>query len=224
METLAIEELLHDYFIQNNTVTLPGIGTFHLVRISAMVDFASRKMNPPSFTVRFDHRNDTVQRALFEYIAHRGGVPEWDAIRAVNQFAFDMKSKLSKGEPFTWERMGTLKPDAGFGYQFDPERLAYDFNRGVSAVRVIREGSEHAVLVGDEERTNTEMEELLARSREGSRGTAGRIWLQCLLIAASALLIIALRAFTDDISVFSPRFDRIVSVEAPATYTIQTQP
>jgi hypothetical protein len=71
---------LHEYFIQHGSLTLPGVGTFRIQRISAQVDFASKRMLPPSFTIRFDHRHDTPQREMFTYVAQRSGMADWEAV------------------------------------------------------------------------------------------------------------------------------------------------
>ena len=42
---------LHEYFIQHGSLTLPGVGTFRIQRISAQVDFASKRMMPISRSV-----------------------------------------------------------------------------------------------------------------------------------------------------------------------------
>ena len=60
-----ISGLLHEFFIQNGSLSLPGIGVFRLMRISAQVDFANRRMIPPSYTVRYDHGGEAPTKDLF---------------------------------------------------------------------------------------------------------------------------------------------------------------
>ncbi len=216
--TVNLEELLHDYFIQNGSVTLPGVGTFRMLRISAQVDFASRKMLPPSYTIRFDHRQDTAQRELFDYVAQRIGSTDLEAIRQVNSHAFELRNQLLNGSPVSWEGFGTILPDAGSGFQFEPERLSYNFIPGVSADRVIRQGAEHSVRVGDQEKSRSEMEEILTHD-DPSHGSDKSLHKAALIMALMAISIMILRFVTDGNDFSSSRFGKLHPVEAPVTYT-----
>lgn len=216
--TVNLEELLHDYFIQNGSVTLPGVGTFRMLRISAQVDFASRKMLPPSYTIRFDHRQDTAQRELFDYVAQRIGSTDLEAIRQVNSHAFELRNQLLNGSPVNWEGFGTILPDAGSGFQFEPERLSYNFIPGVSADRVIRQGAEHPVRVGDQEKSRSEMEEMLMHDGPSHR-SENSLHKAALIMALMAISIMILRFVTDGNDFSSSRSGKLHPVEAPVTYT-----
>jgi len=216
--TVNFEELLHDYFIQNGSVTLPGVGTFRMLRISAQVDFASRKMLPPSYTIRFDHRHDTAQRELFDYVAQRIGSTDLEAIRQVNNHAYELRNLLLNGVPVTWDGFGTILPDAGSGYQFEPERLSYHFIPGVSADRVIRHDAEHQVRVGDQERSRSEMKEMLAHDGP-KRRSYNLLHKAALVMTLMAIAIMILRFVTDGNDFSSSRSGKLHPVEAPVTYT-----
>lgn len=223
MDNKAIEELLHDYFIQNGTITLPGVGTFRMLRISAQVDFASRKMLPPSYTIRYDHRHDSPHRELFEYFEQKTGLPEWEAIRTVNNYVYDLKNNLHNGRTVHVPGFGRLMPDNGSGFQFEPDRLSYEFIPGVTADRVIRQDAEHQIRVGDEERSNREMEVMLAEGVEHTR-LWDRFWFRALCLAGLALLLIALRAFNGGYSIHAPRMQKVVPATPPPTHQILNQP
>lgn len=218
-----ISDLLYDYFIQNGSISMPGIGTFRLMRISAQVDFANRKMLPPSYTVRFDNRTDPPSRELFEYISMRGGMDDLEAVRLVNHFAYEFKDRLIHGQNVEWQGFGTLLPDTGSGFGFEPERRTFDFTAEVDAQRVIHPDSRLTVLVGDEERSDEEMREALSETEERP-ALFSRFWFVTLLLALVATAIIASRFLLSNPYTMPDRADTVQPAEAPAGYSIQKRP
>lgn len=214
---------LHEYFIQHGSLTLPGVGTFRIQRISAQVDFASKRMLPPSFTIRFDHRHDAPQREMFTYVAQRSGMADWEAVRSVNNLAFDIKTRLLHGESVPVDGIGILRPDNGSGFQFDPERINYDFTPKVRADRVIRKDAEHTVRVGELHRSSTEMEEFLQAQKEPTPLTR-RLWFRAMILAILALLVFGLRFLYPTDSGFSVRQDRIQPADPVPTYSTPKAP
>jgi hypothetical protein len=212
-----ISQLLHEYYIQQGTMAIPGVGTFRIQRISAQVDFASKRMLPPSYTMRFDHRHDTPQREMFEYISKRSGMADWEAVRSVNNFAFDIRKRLLQGVSVPLEGIGILRPDNGSGFQFDAERISYDFIPNVRADRVIRKDAEHSVRVGEFERSRSEMEEYLQANTEPVP-LFQREWFRASVLVIFALLVIGIRLMFSTESGYSVRLDRIMPAEPPATH------
>jgi hypothetical protein len=223
LDQVDITGLLHDYFIQNGSLSLPGIGVFRLVRISPQADLANRKLLPPSYTVRFDNRNSTPSKELFSYIAMRTGMDELDAVRRMNHYAYDIKDRLQHGGKVEWPGMGTLLPDNGSGFGFEPNRMTFDFTSEVDARRVIHKQSQHTVIVGDEEKTNEEMQEILLEP-ERKPGWVSGFWFRALLIALVAAAIIASRFLLSPMSVMPDRADTLQPAEPASSYSIQKQP
>lgn len=214
---------LHEYFIQHGSLTLPGVGTFRIQRISAQVDFASKRMLPPSFTIRFDHRHDTPQRDLFAYVSQRSGMADWEAVRSVNNLAFDIKSRLLHGNSVPIDGIGILRPDNGSGFQFDAERINYDFIPKVKADRVIRKDAEHTVRVGELHRSSTEMEEFLQAQKE-PLPLSKRLWFRALMLVILALLIYSMRFLYPAETGFSVRQQRIQPADPVPTYSTPKAP
>lgn len=216
-------DLLYHYFIQRKSLSLPGIGTFDMHRISAQTDFTNRKILPPSFTIGYNSHEDAPGNDLFDYVARRNSIPEWEAIRMVNDFAASLRARLNNGEAVEWEGMGLLRQDLGREIQFEPARISYPFIPQVGAQRIIRQSASHAVLVGDRERSREEMTDFLATEGGEFRVRAGW-WNLAAVIAAIAVLLIALRAFTGGVSPYSGRQHRLQPAEPAATHSIIPQP
>jgi hypothetical protein len=218
-----ITGLLHDFFIQNGSLSLPGIGVFRLMRISPQVDLVNRKILPPSYTVRFDNRVSPPSKELFAYLAMRTGMDELEAVRRLNHFAYDVKDRLQHGQDVPWSVMGTLLPDQGSGFGFEPNRMTFDFTSEVDARRVVHKDVEHTVIVGDEEKSSVEMAEFLA-AQEESPGWMSRFWARALVVALVSLAIIASRFLLSPSSAMPDRADSLQPSEPSPVYSIQKQP
>jgi nucleoid DNA-binding protein len=218
-----LADVLYAYFIQRQSLSLPGIGTFDMHRISAQTDFANKKMLPPGYAIGFNLHEDAPDRDLFEYIARRKQVEEWEAIRAVHDFALELKSRVQQGEPFTWEGIGSLRPGVGKDIIFEPESLQYAFIPHVGAQRIIRQNATHAVIVGDREHTREEMSDMLAADAPEFRVKPGW-WNFAAILAAAAVLLIAIRAFSGGVSPFSGRQHQLHPAMPPSTHATLVEP
>jgi nucleoid DNA-binding protein len=218
-----ISGLLHEFFIQNGSLSLPGIGVFRLMRISAQVDFANRRMIPPSYTVRYDHRGEAPTKDLFGYLSMKTGTDDLEAVRLLNHFAFDMKDRLQHGQDVELVGLGRLLPDRGSGFGFEPNRMTFDFTSEVEARRVVHKDAELTLVVGDEEKTSAEMQEILTEWKE-KPGLMSRFWFRALFVAVTALLIIASRFLFTPTSVMPDRADTLQPGQPAPGYSIQKQP
>lgn len=223
MNAKDIAEILYRYFIQNSSLSLPGIGTFDMYRISAQADFANKKLLPPSFTISYNNINDSPHKELFDYISRKKNIPEWEAIKMVNDFSFDLRNTLRHGEPVEWEGIGLLKQGNGKDILFVPEKLSYEFIPHVDAQRVIRLTANHAMLVGDRERSKTEMEQFLLEEAPVVKAKVGW-WSIAAIIAAIAVILLAVRAFTGGLSLLNGRQHLIHPGESQPAYTILSTP
>jgi hypothetical protein len=223
MKTNELSDLLYNYFIQRKSLSLPGIGTFDMNRVSAQTDFANKKILPPVYAISYNHLEDAPHKDLFDYIARKKNIADWEAIRAVNDFSIELKSRINRGEAVEWEGIGLLKQGLGRDIQFDAERLSYAFIPHVGAQRVIRQGASHAVLVGDRERNREEMTDFLAAEAPEYRVNSGW-WNLAAIIAAVAVMLIAIRAFSGGVSPYSGRQNQVRPAEPAVTHTILSTP
>lgn len=220
-ETTTLEERLYDYFIQTGSLSLPGIGTFRLQRISPQADVASRRLMPPSYTIRYDRREDAPKRDMFDYLARRNGGDDLKAVRSVNHLSYTLRTRLIQGESCQLHGMGTIRPDNGTGFQFDPQPFHYEFNPDLSIQRVVREEDSPPILVGEEWVSRTEQEERLHKleEQEGRSRLPIMVWVIILL----SLALLLFRGYVGDFSPFMSRYSPLSPAESSATYSILPQ-
>jgi hypothetical protein len=205
-ETTTLEERLYDYFIQTGSLSLPGIGTFRLQRISPQTDMAEFRLKPPSFTVLYDRRVDASRRELLEYLARRMGGDEMKIMKSVNQFAHSLRSKLLLGESCDIAGIGTLYPNNGTGFRFDPQPRTYDFNPELCIQGFLRPASNFHLLVGEEWVSRDEQEKKLD-SMPGSkvlRMFPPSVWVIIILSLTLILINGIARGFSPYMSRYSP--------------------
>jgi hypothetical protein len=87
-----MQDSLYEFLLINKKVSLPGIGTISLCQNPAQHDFPNKQFTAPAFYFIIESRNDKPSKKLFDWLSSTLGITEWDAIRSVNDFSFDLKT------------------------------------------------------------------------------------------------------------------------------------
>ena len=170
-----MQDSLYEFLILNKKVSLPGIGTITLCQTPAQHDFANKEFIAPAPLFTIDPRNDKPSKKLFDWLSSSLGITEWEAIKFVNDFSFDLKKKLGV---FRRNNNGELK--------LDPQNILLQSELPVTAEKVIRVKAEHTVLVGEKEKTSVEMEEYFA----GNHARKNYTWLIAVILTVLAVMFI----------------------------------
>jgi transcriptional regulator with XRE-family HTH domain len=159
-----MRDSLYEFLILNKKLSLPGIGTISMLRNAAQHDYADRLFTSPYYSFKIESKNDKPSKKLFDWLCSATGIAEWDAMKAVNDFSFELKRKLSDEGEVNWEKIGIFRRDNNGDITLDPHTISLTSEETVTADKVIRVKAEHTVLVGEKERTSVEMEEYLSHS------------------------------------------------------------
>jgi hypothetical protein len=159
-------EVLFQYLQTEKPLSLPGLGVLQLKRIAAQVDIADKKIIPPSYNFQFSTE-----------VGDSAMLPHWikqeyqaDADKLINEVEGLLKGinqKIDSGDSFIWKGVGKMYKKDG-KVIFDTESFNQMSAGSVSAEKIIREFAEHKVRVGEEEKTSTEMTELLTKKKHKS--------------------------------------------------------
>jgi len=179
-------QVLNAYLFQHRSISIPGLGTIYLETFSANVDVADRTILPPLYKFRFDKYFDSPDREFFAYIASQRKVLDYEAIKWYNEFSTDLRNRIRTEEKVDWEGVGTLSKDEGGNVLFEPASTSALFMTPTPAIRVNRQNAQHTLLVGDQERTNVEMNELL-HDEEAADKRKWAWWIVALVLAILAL-------------------------------------
>jgi hypothetical protein len=186
-------EILNKYLAQHKSISIPGLGALVAENVPAIADFVNKQIHPVQRKWRFDKYFDAPDRDFYNYLAHQQNIPDFEAIRWYNEFAYDLRNRIRTDGSATWKGIGNFKREPNGEISFEQLRPAYELYPAIAAERVVRSSVNHQILVGDKEKTAQEMTEYFNDEKETSVTTAEfRLnWKKfALLLAALALLIL----------------------------------
>lgn len=188
---------LYCFLIYHKQLNVPGIGTFLVDRKPAKLDFLNRCVNPPVYTISFQASSQSTTNKLFSWLADEWNISDRDAVIRFNEFAFDLKKKIDEGNIIEWKGVGTLEKKDN-QVNFLPEENSVG-EKPVKAEKVIREHAEHTMLVGEWERTSTEMENWFHRTEK----KVFHWWIAALVIGIIVLAFLGWHFFERGLDVSS---------------------
>jgi len=216
--------ILHQYLIQQKSLSLPGLGTLVLQNIPAISNFSAHLIEPPMQKIIFDELHDAPDKDLFLFIAARLQVEEWEAIKMVNDFSYELKNQLKQTGKVIWENIGVLSSEPGGTITLEAKTITYDFMEPAPAWRIIRKDASHTILRGD-----TEINENIVRLQGDSTHTISiedsepsgkrRWWVAAAIVGAITLTVLLFHFFRNDFnlsSIFNTQKSH--AEEAPPTY------
>lgn len=215
--------ILYQYLIQQKSLGLPGLGTLQLQHIPAINNFSDHVIEPPTQKITFDDMYDSPNKNLFQYISAYLEIEEWEAIKKVNDFSFELKNQLKQGNEIVWDKVGVLKSDLSGTITLEAKTITYDFIRPVAARRIIRSNASHTILRGDREVSESffqEDPEAALVADELSSHNKGRKWLLwSFIIALLALTALFIHIYNNGLS-FNSLFNtqQTPAKEAAPTY------
>lgn len=179
--------VLYQYLILHKQLNIPGIGIFQIERIPADIDFISKIVNPPAYSIALHHSNASPSQKIFSWLSDVQNISERDALSRFNDFAFELRNKIMSGEKLQWEGIGTLSKGLAGEIRFEAAMKGMTMGTPVSANKVIRENAAHTVRVGENHKTSIEMKEYL----NPADGKRSYWWAAALIIGLLAFVFIA---------------------------------
>jgi hypothetical protein len=186
--------LITKYLIQYRKVSIPNVGSFEIKYRSSELDVADKKILSPVFSTEYSP-SDQVSQHQLHYFASTLRSSKEMAGTDLLRFGTQLTQKLSEGA-FRWNGLGTLK-NTDKEIVFEPEDIRPVGFDAIPASRVIREKSDHMVLVGEQERSSIEMTESLQPSGKPTRSYLNLIgWIILLLVVAVIVFILFRNGFS----------------------------
>lgn len=182
-----MHQLIASYLFQNKSCPIPGFGTLTLHVSGAKADFASQLIAPPEPFIQFNDR-ETNTGGLLNYMVAKTNNNTHEVTEALGHFCDGLKKGLSAHAKVSLDGIGNFVVDNNGNTIFEPLALPVAFLQPVFAERVIHPKSEHHMLVGDKETTNTLMTELLSE-RPGAKD---RWWIWAIVLGVVGLLLLLL--------------------------------
>lgn len=188
-------DVLNKYLFQHKSISIPGLGSLVAENIPAVSDFANRQLLPVQIKFRFDKYFDVPDKKFFSYLAQKKDIPDFEAIRRYNEFAAELRNKIRSEEEAVWQGVGVFKKDFGGEVVFESYAPGYEMYPVVKAERIIRADAKHSILVGDKEKTNYEMTELLSDDVYVEKESW---WIYALILAAIGLSVLFFHFYSNN--------------------------
>jgi hypothetical protein len=133
---------LTTYLFQYRSVSIPHVGTIHLVQQPPQLNVVDKLLLPPSFSLEFKKGEEVSDHQLsyLNAVLQKG---KDDVLTDLRFFGYRLQEKIN-GPGFNWEGLGTITRST----QTLP--IAVSSLEAVPAHRVLRQDVRHKVLVGDQ--------------------------------------------------------------------------
>jgi hypothetical protein len=154
--------ILNRYLFLKKSIPVPGLGTICMETQPASIDASTRTILPPIYRFRFDKFFDSPDKDLFAYLSAQQDISDYEALRQYNDFAYSLRDRLNYFREAPWEGLGILKKDDMGEIHFESSISTPSFLQPVPAEKVVHANAKHMLLVGDRERSNTEMSDWFA--------------------------------------------------------------
>ena len=180
-----MQKQIASYLFQNKTCPLPGLGTLSIVSSAAESDFTNKTFTAPKSVVHFE-QTETDATGLLNYLSATTGADKYEATEALSHFCDSLKQQMTDNPKVEVNNIGSFFVDAWGSINFKEEALPTAFMQPVFAERVIHPDSEHHILVGDKESTNTEMTEFLTPKSV----IKNRWWIWAIVLGTIGMLVL----------------------------------
>ena len=183
-------DLIVRFLSTHKRVSLKGIGSFSVEHLPARLDFPNRLLHAPEtilhYTSEAEEEDGTFDQWLVQEL--RQSIDEIKTLR--QNFTEEFKRILNSKNEVEFAGIGRFEKD---GNQLIHFTSAFETIVGMPVVaeKIIRKNTSHSIRVGEEEKTNVEMEELLLRKH---RKPLNLWWLIAIALFVSALVAILLFA------------------------------
>ncbi len=147
--------ILTAYFIKNKKLYIPTLGCFTLMKLPATLDFADRLIYPPAHQVSFFEKEELDEDQII-FISENRDIDTRDAEQQLLALGQQIKHNIQQS-PFNWKGVGVLEYlNDKFVFHTHEKKILLP----VTANKVFRENTHHAVLVGEQEMQSDNMHEV----------------------------------------------------------------
>ena len=135
---------------------MPGLGTLSVLNSGAEADFTNKAIAAPKSFIQFNN-TETDTAGLLDYLVSTTGGDKYEVTEALDHFCDNLRNKMTQQPDVQLDNVGSFFVDASGKINFKQQELPTSFLQPVFAERVIHPDTEHQILVGDKETTNTVM-------------------------------------------------------------------
>jgi nucleoid DNA-binding protein len=160
-------ELLRRYLYLHKSISLNGFGTLLLEEIPARIDYPNKLLHPLQYKLQFQSTSNSDDHFSL-WVSEQLNISREESAKQTAHFISDLKQRLINQNIVEWEGIGVFKNDENQVLRFTPT-INIVTGDPVAAEKIIRKNAEHFIRVGEQEKTNTQMQELLFGTKKKVR-------------------------------------------------------
>ena len=153
-------DLIVRYLSFSKQVSLKGLGTFSIEHLPARLDFPNRLLHAPQSILHYSPASPQPDELFDQWLGDELNL-SLDEVKHQQQILLhEFQRSLNDHHTVQWDGLGSFAKTENQVIQFSSS-FETVIGSPVKAEKIIRKNKEHFVRVGEEEKTSTEMEELL---------------------------------------------------------------
>jgi nucleoid DNA-binding protein len=210
-------DVLRKYLANQQQISIKGVGTISVEQLPARVDFPNQLLYPPETILHFSklaHHDE----AFCRWLSRELQVSEIQAVNDYQSFADEMLKELNENKKMSWNGVGEFVKSENGLINFNPAIQNTSVAKPIAAKKIIRQGAEHYIRVGEDERTNTEMQEILLGDEKKLYKSW---WLAAVILLLTALIIIVVYLSNVKNKNLHSNQNKPTVSESPTLYKIQ---
>lgn len=168
-------QLFCKYLILNSRAHVPGLGVFFIERTPAKLDFANKIFIAPVSQINFKAQPSVADNRIYTFISRQQKIEESEAVIRYNNFADTIKKHLKEHKRMELPGLGVLLQNNEGNLYFNATSELNEYFPSAPANRILRENTEHPIVVGDINRTSRQMKEMFVEEPQ-KRSHAKDYW------------------------------------------------
>lgn len=218
MQYVELPSLLYRYFSLSGNVSIPGLGALSTVRNPAVIDFSNKQLFPPFQDIQFKANNSESTPEQSSYIARLSGMNSEGVDNALKLLGEELKTRLMAERKLEWMNVGSFSVSDEGEIGFTPMTAKTDFFLPVHYAHVLRADAEISIKVGEDEKTNTDMEVFFEDQRADA---VNKKWQKAAMaLALIAALLLVSRFMFGSFDLRAPRYNPLNFITPKETYRV----
>jgi nucleoid DNA-binding protein len=171
---------LYKYLVLNDTVSIPGVGNFKILRHSASLQHSA--IHPPSSEIIFEPGTALADKNFYHFIALENNSTDVDAVRKLQDFAYQLKKEINSNAFVELKGLGVLSKNSIGEIIFKPASSAQNYLPVLNLQDVLHRSEDTFVTSSEEESAIETEEEVIKKDRW---------WIWATVLAVLAIAAIA---------------------------------
>lgn len=218
MQNVELPPLLFRYFSLSGNVSIPGLGALSTVHIPAVHDFSNKQLFPPVQDIQFKANNSGSSPEQSSYIARLSGMNSEGVDNALKLLGEELKTRLMAERKLEWIDVGSFSVSEEGEIDFTPKKARTDFFLPVHYAHVLRADAEISIKVGEDEKTNTDMEVFFEDQRADA---VNKKWQKAAMaLALIAALLLVSRFMFGSFDLRASRYNPLNFITPKETYRV----